>query len=183
MSSLKYPQKVVLVGDCNVGKSTLIRQLTAHTFQANWKLTTSCSSTPWQVTVEDKSVTLLAWDTPGDPNFNFLLGSACRNIEGAMLVYDVTVRQTFEHVSEWFQYVTAHSPPQAIVMLVGTRNDKEREVTPEEGEALARELGATFVEMTCTSLEQVTALFTEMARRIVSRGELKEEEQPAPEES
>lgn len=166
MSSLRYPQKVVLVGDSNVGKSTLIHQLTTRTFLPDWKPTTTCRSSVWQTA--DGTMSLAVWDTPGNPNFNFTLGSACRNIEGVMLVYDVTMRATFDHITDWLQYVTAHSPPHAVLMLVGTRTDKDREVSAEVGQQLACELNATFLEVTATDGNAVAALFEEMARLIAA---------------
>lgn len=103
-------------------------------------------------------------------SFGLLLGLVCtlhfcssdlpldyRGAAGALLVYDITRRETFEHISSWLEDCLKYSSPNIVIMLIGNKCDLEssRQVTSEEGEAVAAKHGLHFLETSAKTAENV----------------------------
>lgn len=101
------------------------------------------------VKVEDKQVKLSVWDTAGQEAYKSITRSYYRGAAGALLVYDVTRRQTFEQVLSWLEDARLHSSSsEMVVVLVGNKSDLEhrRQVPREDGERFAAQHGLMFIE-------------------------------------
>ncbi|GIQ89512.1 small GTPase superfamily, Rho type [Kipferlia bialata] len=98
-----------------------------------------------------------------------------RCASAAVIVYDTTIRKSFEAVKEWVAFTKEHSPKAEEVMLclVGSKADMkaEREVTLEEGQAEADRLGATFMEVSAKEDTNIDELFRMIATSLVDREE------------
>jgi small GTP-binding protein len=88
---------------------------------------------------------------------------------GALLVYDVTRRDTFLHVTRWLEEARQNAIEKLVIMLVGNKTDLEsrRAVTTEEGAAFARKNGLIFVEASAKTAHNVEEAFFETGRKIV----------------
>jgi Ras-related protein Rab-2A len=88
-----------------------------------------------------------------------------------MLVYDITRRETFEHLTTWLDDAKAHSSSQMVIMLIGNKCDLEvkREVKYEEGEAFAKEHGLIFMETSAKTAQNVEEAFINTAKEIYSK--------------
>ena len=94
-----------------------------------------------------------------------------RNSVGALLVYDITKRCTFEHIEDWYEEAKMHiEPHRAVFILVGTKCDIEsnREVTTEEGKQFAEFHGLKFLETSSKSGQNVEEAFLSVTRDIHS---------------
>lgn len=104
--------------------------------------------------------------------FNFLILTllfCSRGAQGCLLVYDVSSRDSFEHVSKWFDRARQLGGEDLITILVGNKidlPDHERQVTTQEGELLARELNIPFLETSALSGSNVESVFVTMTRDI-----------------
>jgi Ras-related protein Rab-2A len=80
-----------------------------------------------------------------------------RGAAGALLVYDITRRETFEHISSWLEDCLKYSSSNIVIMLIGNKSDLEasRQVTAEEGEAVAAKHGLHFLETSAKTAENV----------------------------
>ncbi|KGL97093.1 Ras-related protein Rab-2A, partial [Charadrius vociferus] len=101
----------------------------------------------------------------GQESFRSITRSYYRGAAGALLVYDITRRDTFNHLTTWLEDARQHSNSNMVIMLIGNKSDLEsrREVKKEEGEAFAREHGLIFMETsakTASNVEEVTLLNT-----------------------
>lgn len=117
------------------------------------------------ITIEQKQVKLQIWDTAGQESFRSITRSYYRGAAGALLVYDITRRETFDHLSSWLEDARQHASTNMVIMLIGNKSDLEsrREVRREEGEAFAREHGLVFMETsakTAANVEEVRRLIT-----------------------
>merc|ERR1712224_1155637 len=95
--------------------------------------------------LEDKStIRLQLWDTAGQERFRSLIPSYIRDSSAAVVVYDITNRQSFLNSTKWIEDVRAERGNDVIIMLVGNKSDMadKRQVTLEEAEEKAREHGA-----------------------------------------
>jgi small GTP-binding protein len=86
---------------------------------------------------DNRVVRLKIWDTAGQEQFRSLTKNFFRNSDGAILVYDVNSRSSFEKVQEWMQSVLNNTNDNVKIALVGNKIDLKREVSYEEGKNFA----------------------------------------------
>jgi len=117
----KYLFKYIIVGDTAVGKSCLLLQFTDKRFQAQHDLTIGVEFGSRTITIEQNQVKLQIWDTAGQEKFRSITRSYYRGAAGALLVYDVTRRETFEHVAGWLEDCVKYSSQSIVIMLIGNK--------------------------------------------------------------
>lgn len=81
------------------------------------------------IKVGSKNIKLQIWDTAGQENFRSITRSYYRSAIGALLVYDITRKDTFNHVKNWLEEVKVNGNPHMEILLVGNKNDLENERT------------------------------------------------------
>lgn len=104
-------------------------------------------------------------DTAGQERFRSLIPSYIRDSSVAIVVYDVTNRQSFANTQKWVEDVRAERGEDVIIVLVGNKTDMsdKRQVTLEEGEARAKEYKTIYVETSAKAGHNVKALFRKIA--------------------
>ncbi|KAM3821836.1 ras-related protein Rab-2B [Vipera latastei] len=175
--SYAYLFKYVIIGDTGVGKSCLLLQFTDKRFVAVHDLTIGVEFGARMISIENKKIKLQIWDTAGQESFRSITRSYYRGTAGALLVYDITRRETFNHLYTWLEDARQHSSPHMVIMLIGNKSDMEnrRVVQKEEGEAFAREHGMVFMETSAKTAANVEEAFLNTAKAIyrkIQQGEL-----------
>ena len=86
------------------------------------------------ITIDQKQIKLQIWDTAGQESFRSITRSYYRGAAGALLVYDITRRDTFEHLTTWLEDARSYSSSHMTIMLIGNKSDLDtrREVQPSE---------------------------------------------------
>jgi GTPase SAR1 family protein len=105
----------------------------------------------------------------GQERFSVMTASYYRGAQGALLVYDVGNRDSFEHVKQWYDRARQLGGEDLEVLLVGNKSDiavPQIEVPTEEGAALAGELGIGFIEASALSGDNVEGAFVQMTAAI-----------------
>merc|ERR1712066_940409 len=142
--SYSYLFKYIIIGDTGVGKSCLLLQFTDKRFQPVHDLTIGVEFGARMITIDGKAIKLQIWDTAGQESFKSITRSYYRGAIGALLVYDVTRRETFNHLEYWLKEAREHDRDgRMVIMLIGNKCDlaaTQREVSEEEG----RERGTGF---------------------------------------
>ena len=133
------------------------------------------------VKIGDKTVKLQIWDTAGQERFRTITSAYYRGADGIIMVYDVTARESFNHVKEWLVEVDKYASADTCKLLIGNKSDRsDRQVSEQDGQSLARELGMPFLETSARTAENVEAAFVRMATQLITmRNHDKEEEEKA----
>jgi small GTP-binding protein len=166
--SYSYLFKYIIIGDTSVGKSCLLLQFTDNRFKADHDLTIGVEFGSKNVQISEKEVKLQIWDTAGQENFRSITRSYYRGAAGALLVYDITRRDSFTHVQTWLEEARQHGNENMVVMLVGNKcdMDSKRVVPTEEGMRFARENDCLFIETSAKTAQNVDEAFENTARTI-----------------
>ena len=175
--SVQY--KIILLGDSSVGKTSIMFRYCKDLF-TNQDPTVGVQYQQKFIERDGQTIKLAIWDTAGQERFRTLTKSFYRNIDGAILVYDITKPETLKNLeTSWMRELEANATTSYQMMLVGNKTDLRGEVegcvTTEQGEEVARRLATLFVECSAKSAEHVASAFEELVARIVqcapSKGE------------
>ena len=157
--------KVLLIGDSGTGKSCLLIRFAEDIFSDNYISTIGVDFKIKTITVEGKTIKMQVWDTAGQERFRTITASYYRGSNGIIVVYDVTDRQSFDHVAYWMKEIDRLASPDVCRLLVGNKSDlsEKRVVSTEEGQALANQHGVPFLETSARESLNVDSLFNQMA--------------------
>ena len=113
------------------------------------------------IKVDETYLKLQIWDTAGQESFKSITRSYYRGAAGALLVYDITRRDTFTHLTRWLEEVKQNGNPDMSIMLIGNKSDLDarRQVSTNEGEMFAREHGLIFMETSAKTAQNVEEAF------------------------
>eukprot|EP00826_Nyctotherus_ovalis_P020111 TRINITY_DN1628_c0_g1_i9.p1 TRINITY_DN1628_c0_g1~~TRINITY_DN1628_c0_g1_i9.p1 ORF type:complete len:158 (-),score=42.75 TRINITY_DN1628_c0_g1_i9:107-580(-) len=120
------------------------------------------------------------WDTAGQERFKNLIPNYLRDCQVAVIVYDITNRESFEATSYWVKEVNEITNKNVVIALVGNKLDleSERAVQKEEGEKLARENNMSFVEVSASTGENLAEIFNEIGKRVLEEMPADEKQKP-----
>ena len=123
------------------------------------------------ITLDGKEVKLQIWDTAGQEAFRSITRSYYRGAAGALLVYDITRRETFNQLETWLEDARQHSNANLTIMLIGNKSDlsHRRAVSREEGEAFAEKYGLVFMETSAKTADNVESAFIGTAQTIYEK--------------
>eukprot|EP00164_Ancoracysta_twista_P000058 GFYU01000079.1.p1 GENE.GFYU01000079.1~~GFYU01000079.1.p1 ORF type:complete len:213 (-),score=48.04 GFYU01000079.1:285-923(-) len=169
--SYAYLFKYIIIGDTGVGKSCLLLQFTDKRFQPVHDLTIGVEFGARMINIDNKQIKLQIWDTAGQESFRSITRSYYRGAAGALLVYDITRRETFNHLTSWLEDARQHSTSTMTIMLIGNKCDLEhrRAVSREEGEQFAKEHGLIFLETSAKTAQNVEEAFINTAKKIYEK--------------
>uniref|UniRef100_A0A7S4NVZ5 Ras-related protein Rab-2A n=1 Tax=Paramoeba aestuarina TaxID=180227 RepID=A0A7S4NVZ5_9EUKA len=163
--------KYIIVGDTSTGKSCLLLQFTDRRFQPIHDLTIGVEFGSRTIEIDGNRVKLQIWDTAGQEKFRSITRSYYRGAAGALLLYDITRRETFDHLTTWLEDCRQYSNERIVITLIGNKCDLEhkREVSVEEGKAFAEKHGLNFLETSAKTAENVDEAFMSSARQIYEK--------------
>ncbi|EJF66483.1 ras protein [Dichomitus squalens LYAD-421 SS1] len=161
--------RVAVLGDGGVGKTALAVQFTLNCFVETYDPTIEDAYRK-QLVVDNRMCFVEVIDTAGQEEYATLRDQWVREGQGFILVYSIASRATFDRLDVFRQAMLKVKRQKPVFMLVGNKCDKqyEREVSREEGAALARQFGCEFLETSAKTAHNVERLFTNLVRLLRS---------------
>ena len=158
--------KLVLLGDSNVGKSSLVLRFVKNQFNADQVTTVGAAFLQSPVPLDDSEdkIQFGIWDTAGSERYKALAPMYYRGAEAAIVVYDITSFESFEGAKSWVRELKLYGQPNVVVALAANKCDLEqyRAVSTHEGQAYARENELTYFETSAKSAHNVRRMFVEL---------------------
>jgi len=166
-----YLFKFIIIGDAATGKSCLLHRFIDNKFKENSAHTIGVEFGSKIIEVGGQRIKLQVWDTAGQERFRSVTRSYYRGAAGTILVYDITNRESYNHVSSWLNDARALANPDISIVLVGNKIDlaSEREVTFLEASRFAQENDLMFLETSALTGEGVGEVFLKCARNILTK--------------
>ena len=132
--------KVIVIGDCYVGKSCLTSKATKNIFNSNYNATVGFEFFTFNIKINKKVIKLQIWDTCGQELYRSLITNFYRNTSLAIIVYAINNRESFNNIDMWLKELRKHASPAVKVILIGNKVDLEndRVITKKEGEEFAK---------------------------------------------
>eukprot|EP01096_Ripella_sp_DP13-Kostka_P001458 TRINITY_DN1172_c0_g2_i1.p1 TRINITY_DN1172_c0_g2~~TRINITY_DN1172_c0_g2_i1.p1 ORF type:complete len:241 (-),score=82.21 TRINITY_DN1172_c0_g2_i1:70-684(-) len=164
----EYIFKYIIIGDMGVGKSCLLRQFTESKFVSDSPHTIGVEFGTRIIELGSKKIKLQIWDTAGQERFRAVTKNYYRGAAGALLVYDITRRETFNHLTSWLSDARTMTNPSTIIMLIGNKSDLDfqRDISYEEASKFAEENGLIFIETSAKTGQNVEEAFLKTASLI-----------------
>ncbi|KYQ99637.1 Rab GTPase [Tieghemostelium lacteum] len=162
--------KVVLLGNSDVGKSAMAIKYTEGFFQKRLTPTIGASFQSKTLNLDGKNkVKFLIWDTAGQDRFRSLTPMYYRGSSVAVLVYDITVGNSFEQVRGWVEELKSNILEEIIMVICGNKVDlnHKRVVKREVAAAYAEEIKAMYYETSAKENIGIDEMFLEIAKRII----------------
>jgi len=108
------------------------------------------------------------WDTAGQERYHSLAPMYYRGAAAAIVVYDITNRQSFVRAKSWVKELQRQGNPNIVIALSGNKLDlaEQRKVEVEEAKTYSEENGIMFMETSAKTNNNVTELFKAIARKL-----------------
>ncbi|KAK1320858.1 Ras-related protein Rab2BV [Acorus calamus] len=156
-----YLFKIVLIGDSGVGKSNILSRFTRNEFCLESKSTIGVEFATRTLQVDGKTVKAQIWDTAGQERYRAITSAYYRGAVGALLVYDITKRQTFDNVQRWLRELRDHADSNIVIMMAGNKSDLHhlRAVAEDDAQSLAEKEGLSFLETSALEAVNIEKAF------------------------
>eukprot|EP00918_Siedleckia_nematoides_P057242 GHVU01124856.1.p1 GENE.GHVU01124856.1~~GHVU01124856.1.p1 ORF type:complete len:216 (+),score=21.02 GHVU01124856.1:137-784(+) len=163
-----YLYKIVLIGDSGVGKSNLLSRFTKDEFNLESKSTIGVEFATKSVQTEGKVIKAQIWDTAGQERYRAITSAYYRGAVGALLVFDLSKKQSYDHVTKWLAELRQHADENIVILLVGNKSDLKhlRSVTQEEAMKYAGENRLAFIETSALDSTNVDTAFHQILTEI-----------------
>ena len=172
--------KLVLLGDHAVGKTSLIGQYIDKSFEEDYRPTIGVNIIKKTVRLEQNhtDVNLILWDIAWHSKYERYRKFYFEGCTGALLVYDVTRKPTFERIkSKWLVDFKNHvGKRKTSYILIGNKTDlaDDRVISTENGNDLAKEIeAADFIETSAKDGENVELAFLRLVQQVLNQYDIK----------
>ena len=161
--------KLGVVGNCGVGKSSLLLQFVNQSFSEGY-ITVGADFLTKEVQVEGQTVELEIRDTAGQERFSCVTASYFKNLDGVLFVYDVSDQSSFDCIDRWIEQSDSNVESSYVKLIVGNKIDlSEKVIDYSTGKAAADKIGAQFIQTSAKEATNVDQAFYLLASEIVKK--------------
>ncbi|CDU20559.1 hypothetical protein YYC_01349 [Plasmodium yoelii 17X] len=164
-----YLFKIVLIGDSGVGKSNLLSRFTRDEFNLESKSTIGVEFATKSIQLKnDKIIKAQIWDTAGQERYRAITSAYYRGAVGALLVYDITKKNTFENIEKWLKELRDNADSNIVILLVGNKSDLKhlRVINDNDATQFAKKEKLAFIETSALEATNVELAFHQLLNEI-----------------
>lgn len=167
--SFDYVFKVVIVGDCCVGKSSLFKRVVDDLFDRQYNTTIGIDFSLKHYNIDGTQVKIQIWDTAGQERFKAITKSYYRGANAVIIVYDITKIESFMNVKKWIEDLKGVSLNNVKICLIGNKADlvSQRVISVENGLEVARYNNALFFETSALTGDNVHEFFLYLVKELL----------------
>ena len=156
---IKY--KLILLGDENVGKTSIINRFKNNKYKEDYEPTVGLDFQSKSIFIDNINIKLLLYDTAGQEKFRSLISLYTREAKIIFFIYDITNSESFLNIEKWYNALTNINKDEVIFFLIGNKIDliNERKVQEEEGKTYAESHDFFFQEVSALTGEGIDDLF------------------------
>ena len=162
--SYEFMFKLVLVGDSSVGKTNIMGKYLKNEFREDSKSTVGVEFGSKEFIIENHTVRVQIWDTAGQERYKSITAAYYKGAKGAMIVYDVTSKTTFDNVDKWHNEIKDKANKNINIMMIGNKTDLKDsiQVTSEMSESKATALEIPVMETSALDASNVKQAFYQL---------------------
>ena len=160
---------MMLLGDAEVGKSSLILRITGNKFDETILSTIGKGSYSYEIVLHGYKLKMKIWDTAGQERFKSMSLNAVKNVDGLLLVYSIANRESFNNLEGWLSQLNDVTDlKKKPVVIIGNKKDLEstREVEFNEGKEFADSRNLHFYEVSAKTGENVQEAFNDIFEQL-----------------
>ena len=159
--------KLVLLGNAGVGKSCIVLRFVRDEYNEGQETTIGAAFLTKNLFLEDCNVKVELWDTAGQERYRSLAPMYYRGASAAIVVFDVTNRDSFEGAKSWVKELQRRGDPNVVIALAGNKADiKGRAVEAEEAREYAAQQSLIFMDTSAKTNLNVKEIFAAIARKL-----------------
>ncbi len=156
--------KLILVGDESVGKTSIITQFSEHQFTNEYIPTIGSDKIIKEIEIKGEKLKVEIWDTVGQEQYRTVNKIFIKNAQIALIVYDITNKDSFNHLNFWLQEINDNNSKKVICCVLSNKTDlyENQVVESEEGKNFAAEKKMKFFETSAKDYESIENVFFEI---------------------
>ena len=164
---------IILLGDGEVGKTSIIRQLQEKKFTQYYRTTITPIRRRKILTFNSRKLNLCIYDTPGMEIYSEINRIYLKNIKIVLLIYDITNQNSFENLNKWFRQVKEMNNMDIIFSIVANKCDlyEEQVINKKEGENYAKSINAQYFEVCSLDYESIENMFICISNEFLEKNE------------
>eukprot|EP00345_Euplotes_harpa_P013464 CAMPEP_0168345876 /NCGR_PEP_ID=MMETSP0213-20121227/17867_1 /TAXON_ID=151035 /ORGANISM="Euplotes harpa, Strain FSP1.4" /LENGTH=234 /DNA_ID=CAMNT_0008354281 /DNA_START=12 /DNA_END=716 /DNA_ORIENTATION=+ len=182
MAAKNVSFKLIVLGESRVGKTSIMLRYCKNVFDEGQISTTDASNLEKQLKIDDTNVKLFIWDTAGQEEYHALNQVYYRDAVAAILVYDITDRDSFDKVQTWVEELRLYLPKDTPIAIAGNKCDlQNRQIEQDEVEDYAKLINGAHFDTSAKTGKGIEEIFTEITKAVLrkSKREAKEKQSKA----
>lgn len=120
--------KLTIIGDSDVGKTTLIYTYTENNFNEEITPTVGLDNKVKKLNIHGLQANIQIWDTAGQEKYDSLTKQLYNNTDGVILVFDLTNNNSFIHIKNWIKKIGSNCDHEIKKLLVGNKVDMKDKI-------------------------------------------------------